>query len=166
MRVRAVVGAVLASGVVILGGWEIGAQHAATLTTQVTTPKATATSAGPPHASAGSTSSTTAAPTAAPTATSARSADGTYKGSVVDTPYGTVQVSATISGGKLSQVTALKLTDDGGRSVEISREAVPILRSEVLKAQSANVDSVSGATYTTQGYLTSLQAALDSAHFG
>ncbi len=71
----------------------------------------------------------------------------------------------TIRGGKISEVTALKLTDDGGRSVQISREAVPILRSEVLRAQSANVDSVSGATYTTEGYLGSLQAALDSAHF-
>lgn len=160
MRVRAVVGAVLASGAVILGGWEVGAQHATTLTTPNPAATSTAPSAAPPQASAGST-----AP-AAPVATSAGAADGTYKGSVVNTRYGTVQVSATISGDKISQVTALKLTDDGGRSVQISREAVPILRSEVLKAQSANVDSVSGATYTTEGYLTSLQAALDSAHFG
>jgi uncharacterized protein with FMN-binding domain len=159
-----VVGAVLASGVVIIGGWEVGAQHASTLTTQVTTPKTASTSGATPvpQASAGSTASVAPAPTALPSS----AADGTYKGSLVDTEYGTVQVSATISGGKISQVTALKLTDDGGRSVQISREAVPILRSEVLKAQSTKVDSVSGATYTTEGYLTSLQAALDSAHFG
>lgn len=156
------VGAVLASGVVIIGGWEVGAQHASTLTTQVTTPKTASTSGIAPQVSAGSTASS--APTSAAASTGA--ADGTYKGSVVNTRYGTVQVSATISGGKISQVTALKLTDDGGRSVQISREAVPILRSEVLKAQSTKVDSVSGATYTTEGYLTSLQAALDSAHFG
>jgi uncharacterized protein with FMN-binding domain len=163
VRVRAVVGAVLASGVVILGGWEAGAQHVATLTAQVATPKVAATSAAVPQT--GSTSTASAAPTASAAASSG-AADGTYKGSVVNTDYGTVQVSVTLSGGKISEVTALKLTDDGGRSVQISREAAPVLRSEVLKAQSANVDSVSGATYTTQGYLTSLQAALDSAHFG
>ncbi|MEO6944838.1 MAG: FMN-binding protein [Lacisediminihabitans sp.] len=164
MRIRAVVGAVIASGAVILGGWEAGAQHSTTLTTQVATPGTGVTgSAAAPQTSSGSTASGT--PTAS-AATAPGATDGTYKGSVVDTEYGTVQVSATISGGKISQVTALKLTDDGGRSVQISNRAAPILRSEVLKAQSANVDSVSGATYTTEGYLSSLQAALDSAHFG
>ena len=71
----------------------------------------------------------------------------------------------TVSGGKITELKALKLTDDGGRSVQISRQAAPMLRSEVLSAQSANVNSISGATYTSEGYLTSLQAALDSAHF-
>lgn len=158
------VGALLASGAVILGGWEVGAQHAATLATHLTTPKAASATAAPAaQPTVGSTAP--GAPAAAPATTGSSAADGTYKGSLVDTPYGTVQVSVTIRGGKISEVTALKLTDDGGRSVQISREAVPILRSEVLRAQSANVDSVSGATYTTEGYLGSLQAALDSAHF-
>ncbi len=154
------IGAVLASGAVILGGWEVGAQHAATVATPSTTPRSTGAAATPvPQSSAGATASASA-----PASTGA--ADGTYPGSLVDTPYGTVKVSVTIRGGAISDVTALKLTDDGGRSVRISRDAAPILRSEVLKAQSANVDSVSGATFTTDGYLTSLQAALDSAHFG
>ncbi|MCU1471197.1 MAG: FMN-binding protein [Glaciihabitans sp.] len=69
----------------------------------------------------------------------------------------------TVASGKLTDVTAVHLTDNGGRSVEISNYAAPILRTEVLAAQSANVSSVGGATYTSQGYLTSLQSALDQA---
>jgi uncharacterized protein with FMN-binding domain len=69
----------------------------------------------------------------------------------------------TISGGKITNVKALQLTNYGGRSVQISNYAAPILRSEVLKAQSAKVSNVSGATYTTQGYLSSLQSALNQA---
>jgi uncharacterized protein with FMN-binding domain len=74
-------------------------------------------------------------------------------------------VSVTIANGTITEVTALQLTNDGGRSVAISAQAAPILRSEVLAAQSAKVSNVSGATYTTRGYLTSLQAALDTAGF-
>jgi uncharacterized protein with FMN-binding domain len=74
-----------------------------------------------------------------------------------------VQVKITVQAGKLTDVTPLQLTNYGGRSVEISNYATPILRSEVLAAQSANVNSVGGATYTSQGYLSSLQSALDKA---
>jgi uncharacterized protein with FMN-binding domain len=90
-------------------------------------------------------------------------ADGTYTGSVAETQYGPVQVQITVSSGKITDVKALQLTNAEQRSVEISNEAAPILRSEVLAAQSASVATVSGATFTTEGYLTSLQAALDKA---
>ena len=83
----------------------------------------------------------------------------------MQTRYGPVQVSVTIANGTITEVTALQLTNDGGRSVAISAQAAPILRSEVLTAQSAQVSNVSGATYTTRGYLTSLQAAIDTAGF-
>jgi uncharacterized protein with FMN-binding domain len=89
--------------------------------------------------------------------------DGTFEGTSVATRYGNVQVSVTIKSGKITEVTALHLTDAEQRSVEISNQAAPILRSEVLAAQSASVAVVSGATFTTEGYLTSLQAALDKA---
>jgi uncharacterized protein with FMN-binding domain len=154
VRARAAVGAVLASGVVLLGGWEIGAQHSAT---PVSTAGTTTTSTSPNTTSG--TGSTTAPGTASGT-------NGTFAGAVEQTQYGDVQVSVTISSGKITDVKALKLTDDGGRSVQISNYAAPMLRSEVLSAQSAKVNSISGATYTSEGYLTSLQAALDSAHFG
>jgi len=85
----------------------------------------------------------------------------TLTGDSVQTPYGNVQVSITFSGGKITDVQALQLTNQGDRSTQISNYAAPILRSEVLSAQSANVASVSGATYTTQGYLGSVQSAID-----
>ena len=61
------------------------------------------------------------------------------------------------------EVTALHLTDADGRSRQISNYAAPILHDEVLSAQSANVQMVGGATYTSEGYLMSLQSALDQA---
>lgn len=89
--------------------------------------------------------------------------DGNYSGDEAQTPFGPVQVKVTVSASKITDVTALELTTYGGRSVEISNYAAPIIRSEVLKAQSANVSNVSGATYTTEGYLSSLQSALNKA---
>ncbi|QNE45050.1 FMN-binding protein (plasmid) [Frigoribacterium sp. NBH87] len=89
--------------------------------------------------------------------------DGTYTGTAVSTRYGTVQVQVTISGGTFGDVTALHLTDDDGRSVQISARAAPVLAQEAVAAQSASIDTVSGATYTSDGYLQSLQSALDQA---
>ena len=86
-------------------------------------------------------------------------------GSTVNTRYGPVQVSVTIENGKLTAVTALQLPS-GGRSGEISNEVEPILSSQALSAQSANIDGVSGATFTSSAYAKSLQAALDAAGFG
>lgn len=81
------------------------------------------------------------------------------------TRYGIVQVQATITDGKITDVTALAYPDRERRDVEINEQAIPELRNQVLAAQSANVQGVSGATYTTEGYLTSLQSALDAAGF-
>ena len=68
-----------------------------------------------------------------------------------------------IKGGKLVDVVPLHLTDQGGRSVSISASAAPILRSEALAAGSAQINAVSGASYTSAGYIQSLQSALDAA---
>jgi uncharacterized protein with FMN-binding domain len=83
---------------------------------------------------------------------------------VVSTPYGDVQVKVVYSGRRITDVVTLHLTDSSGTSVAISDRAAPILRREALAAQSAQVDTVSGATYTSEGYRQSLQAALDAAH--
>ena len=147
MRFRAITLATLASVSVVGIGWQLGAQLTASQQTLASSVPAAATS-------------TTAAPSPAPAAPS-----GTFDGSVVQTRFGPVQVSVTIANGTITEVTALQLTNDGGRSVMISNQAAPILRSEVLAAQSAQVQNVSGATYTSGGYLTSLQAALDAAQF-
>ena len=85
-------------------------------------------------------------------------------GAVVGTPYGQVQVRAVLRGSTLVDVQALQLTDSGGHSRDLSAMAAPTLRSEAIAAQSAKIDTVSGATYTSEGYRQSLQAALDAAH--
>jgi len=87
----------------------------------------------------------------------------TIDGAVVQTQFGPVQVRVTIKGGKLTEIVPLQLPSDRSRDQEIASYSVPILRSEALKAQSAQIDMVSGATYTSQGYIQSLQAALDQA---
>ena len=159
-------GSIFASAAVLVVGWQAGgaviASHATGTTTtapQTTTPATTPSSNGTTPSAA----TTAPTPTADPVATGP--ADATYTGSVVNTRFGTVQVSVTLAGGSITDVTALKLTDEDGRSVQISNRAAPILREEVLAAQSADVSTVSGATYTTEGYLTSLQSALDQAGF-
>jgi uncharacterized protein with FMN-binding domain len=87
----------------------------------------------------------------------------TVTGPVVSTRFGTVQVAVTVEGGQLTDVTALQLPAGDRRSASISSRVEPTLRSQALSAQSANIDGVSGATYTSAAYARSLQAALDSA---
>jgi uncharacterized protein with FMN-binding domain len=93
-------------------------------------------------------------------------ADTVVNGTVAQTVWGPVQVQVTISAGRITDVIALQVPDQSFRDQQINSYAVPQLRQEVLTAQSAHVDAVSGATVTSDGYIQSLQAALDSAHFG
>ena len=85
-------------------------------------------------------------------------------GPAVDTPYGPVQVEAKISGGRIVDVVALELPNDRRRSQQISQYVEPILHDEALQAQSAQIDGISGATYTSEAYMQSLQGALDRLH--
>ena len=118
-------------------------------------PPATTSPTGPSSAPPGS----TAPPTTAP-AGQAKS----YDGQVFENQYGSVQVRVVIQGGHITDVQALQMPADRQRSAEISQFAEPQLRSEALQAQSANIDLVSGATYTSESYAQSLQSALDQAH--
>jgi uncharacterized protein with FMN-binding domain len=90
----------------------------------------------------------------------APTAQGTVTGPSIDTRYGPVQVAVTVKAGQLTDVQAVALPT-GGKSGSISDYSAPILRSETLAAQAAGIDAVSGATYTSEGYASSLQAALD-----
>jgi uncharacterized protein with FMN-binding domain len=105
-------------------------------------------------------------PAGTSTTTGGSAAKGSYTGqltgSSVQTPFGNVQVQVSLQNGRITDVQTLQLPS-GGHSSQVSRYAAPQLRSEVLQAQSAQVDSVSGATYTSQAYQQSLQAALDQA---
>lgn len=89
--------------------------------------------------------------------------DGSFTGSTVDVGYGPVQVKAVISGGKLTDVKFLQMPYDRQTSAEIASQAEPILLQEALQAQSANIDTVSGATSDSDGFAQSLQSALDQA---
>jgi uncharacterized protein with FMN-binding domain len=113
---------------------------------------------------------TTTAPTAAAPATSGAAATAgtstTVDGAAEMTRYGVVQVEVVITDGAIADVTALQYPNTDRKDQQINGRAIPLLRAAVLKAQSANVDGVSGATFTSDGYLTSLQSALDAAGFG
>ncbi|MFG2363150.1 FMN-binding protein [Streptomyces mirabilis] len=87
----------------------------------------------------------------------------TVTGDTVQTRWGPVQVRVTLKNGKITDVTAVSYPSDNPRDQEINSYALPQLRREALAAQSARIDSVSGATYTSDGYRQSLQSALDSA---
>jgi len=89
--------------------------------------------------------------------------DGTYTGDPADAFYGNIQIQATISGGKLTNVTFLQYPNDRDRSIEINQQADPILAQEAIQAQSASVDIVSGATDSSQAFVQSLQSALSQA---
>lgn len=132
----------MTSAAVLVVGWQIGAA-------QVTASTVTMAPAN------GSSSSSTPS--------SKASVSGTFDGTTAQTQYGPMQVEIVVSKGTITDVKALQLTDQGGRSVEISNQAAPILRSEALSAQSAKIQSVSGATFTSEGYVTSLQSAIDKA---
>lgn len=89
--------------------------------------------------------------------------DGKYTGSVADAFYGNVQVQATITGGKISDVQFLQYPNDRNTSIMINSQAMPYLKEEALQAQSAQVDGVSGATQTSRAFIESLQSALSQA---
>jgi uncharacterized protein with FMN-binding domain len=96
-------------------------------------------------------------------ASSAALRSGSYDGQVEQTRYGPVQVAVTIAGRRLTAITFLAVPVDRARSQRISAAAEPLLRSEALAAQSAQVNLLSGATYTSEGFAQSLQSALSLA---
>jgi uncharacterized protein with FMN-binding domain len=117
---------------------------------------------GGPAALAPSVPGSTGSP--APTPAGPRKPKVTTKsavGQTVQTPYGPVQVKITERAGRLTSINAIQLPFDNARSVAIANQAVPILRAEALRIDSARIHIVSGATYTSDGYAQSLQSALD-----
>jgi uncharacterized protein with FMN-binding domain len=127
-------------------------------------PTATPTSSGqggPTPTPPAGTSGAAASPSPS---TAAGYKDGSYTGQDAPNQYGDVQVKVIISGGKIIDVQALTLPSDRQRSAEISQQAAPLLHDEVVQAQSAQIDILSGATFTSDSYAQSVQSALDQAH--
>jgi uncharacterized protein with FMN-binding domain len=120
---------------------------------------ASTTTAAPVQSSSSSTGSTP------PSSPSSSSSTKTVTSEVVPNQYGNVQLSVTIANGEITNIDALQLPNGDPKSAEINSFAEPILQQSALTAQSASIDAVSGATYTSEGYRTALQSALDQAGF-
>jgi uncharacterized protein with FMN-binding domain len=112
----------------------------------------------------GDTSSPAPTPTQSSSGSSSSSTSGTYTGASADTRWGPVQVQITVQDGKITAAQAVVYPQENPRDQEINAYAVPQLNSEAVQAQSASIDAVSGATVTSDGYIESLQSAIDQAH--
>jgi uncharacterized protein with FMN-binding domain len=122
------------------------------------TPDTTGGSAADPTVGAG-----TSAPAPAPSGGAASTGTKTVTGAAADTRWGPVQVQITVTDGAVTAVTAVEYPQNNGRDIEINSYAVPQLNQEATAAKSATIDTVSGATVTSDGYIQSLQSALDKA---
>jgi uncharacterized protein with FMN-binding domain len=105
----------------------------------------------------------TPTPVPTPVVATGKYRDGSYIGSVADAYYGNVQVKAIISGGKLTDVQVLQYPNDRDTSIQINHQALPYLKQEAIKAQSANVNTISGASDTSGAFRESLGVALAAA---
>lgn len=161
MSTRAKIASAAVSAGVLLIGWQASV-HGSVTSSATTSSGTTATSQ--PSSSATATHPTTAAPPNSATAGQATGGyiDGTYTGSAYSNEFGSWTVTVTIADGQITDVTASTTAQDR-RSQGINTQAVPRLRTQVLTAQSAQVDTISGATLTSHSYLSSLQSALDEA---
>jgi uncharacterized protein with FMN-binding domain len=131
--------------------------------TQTTVTPQAAAQPATPSATPGTAEPSSSASSSASASASSGAAAVTKKitGDAIQTRYGPVQVQITLTGGKLTAVDVLRVPEDNPKDQQINDYAVPVLKQEALTAQSASIDSVSGATYTSDGYIRSLQSALD-----
>jgi uncharacterized protein with FMN-binding domain len=139
--------------VVLLFGY-----HTSTSSTSVASAQSSAVA---PAASGAGTSSGSSS--ADPSAASGTSTSTTFTGDSASTRWGPVQVEITVAGGRVTDVSVVDYPDNNGKDQQINARALPVLVQETLDAQSADIDMVSGATVTSDGYVESLQSALDQA---
>ncbi len=124
----------------------------------------TSTSTPSPSASSGSGESSSSSSSPSASSGSSTSTSTTYTGDAVGTRYGDVQVEITVVAGKVTAAQVLQVPWSNRKDQQINAAAVPVLNDEAVSAQSASIDMVSGATYTSEGYIGSLQSALDQAN--
>lgn len=140
---------------------ELTTSAGSALPAATSTPAASATPSASSSPRSGS--AATASPAASPSATSSAAADRTAVGPAVNYTYGVLSVQVTVSGSTIIKVSIASLNDGGNaRSQSIDDESIPILEQEALQAQSANIQAVSGASFTSEGFTQSLQGALRS----
>ncbi len=151
-----------AVGVVLLINFKTPSQQGlAAFSRQTVTGTQSTNGSAAPSASGQPSASSQPAATSQPTA-AATPGTQTITGPAISYFFGTAQVQITLQNGQITDVTALQLPNEG-QSAWISQQVEPMLRSEVLSAQSAQINLISGATYTSEAYRESLQAALDKA---
>jgi uncharacterized protein with FMN-binding domain len=114
-----------------------------------------------PAASATPATAATATPTPVPTN---KPANGSFTGALIPTQFGDVQVRVVITSGRVTDVSALQMPTDRARSAEITQYVTPVLHDEVIQAQSARIDVISGATFTSEAYAESVNDALRQDH--
>ena len=144
------------------------ASAAGTLTGPAASPtkaknKAKAKAKARPRASATASPMKAKASAGAGTGSGSSMATRTITGAVESTMYGPMQVKVTLAGTRITNVAVVQETNDGQESQQIDSFSIPKLTAETLAAQSARIDTVSGATQTSDGYIGSLQSALDQA---
>ncbi|WP_329000506.1 FMN-binding protein [Kribbella sp. NBC_00709] len=142
-----------ASAVVLLFGY-----HTSTSGPQSTGPPVGSTPSSPPSSTPPSTSTSTPSSGSSSGSTTGSS---TVTGDVAQTQWGPVQVQLTVQAGKITAVSVPQYPNGNHRDAEINEYALPILINETVQAQSADIDMVSGATVTSDGYIRSLQSVLD-----
>jgi uncharacterized protein with FMN-binding domain len=118
--------------------------------------------AGP--AASGGSASSSGSSNGSSSGSAGSTASGTYTGDSVMTRWGAVQVQITVADGKITAAEAVAYPQANPRDRQINAYALPVLAQEATKAQSADIDAVSGATVTSDGYIQSLQSAIDQAH--
>jgi uncharacterized protein with FMN-binding domain len=128
--------------------------------------KTHSTSGGSTPPAAISTPSAGASGAAAPASGGSTTGARTVTGAAASTIYGPVQVQITVKRGKVTAARAVEYPEETSRDTQINAYAIPVLDREAVSTGSAKIDMVSGATYTSQGYMTSLQSALDQAKIG
>lgn len=129
----------------------------------VASPNAATSTTGPGSASPPNTAPSEGSPSSPSSSGGAASMAKTVTGDAVDTRWGPVQVKITVANGKLTDVTPVVYPTENPRDQQINAYAIPELTREALAAGSAKIDMISGATYTSEGYIDSLQSALDKA---
>jgi uncharacterized protein with FMN-binding domain len=168
-RVILSIAGTIASLAALLGFKTHGAAHLATLpsasrTTPTQTPTgggATTIGATPQPSSSSSSSGASSSSNKQSSSSSSSTAPRTAVGDAYQNQFGTVQVQVTVSGKTITNVKFVQLTAYDQHSQEINSQAGPMLLQQTLDAQSANINGVSGATYTSTSYVQSLQSALD-----
>jgi uncharacterized protein with FMN-binding domain len=158
------------TALVLLFGYHTSTSSRSSGETAVAAPLQSGTTTA--KSSAGQSSVATTAPGASspapsssssPTSSTTTASSTTVTGDTAQTRWGPVQVQLTVQGGTITDVSVVQYPNGNRRDQEINANALPILVKETLSAQNANIDMVTGATVTSDGYLTSLQSALDQA---